>query len=254
MFPACRFQNFASVHFCFIFVTLSHQHQIRWSRRRDAPRADPRDTTTTTETAGAGAPVAAAMKGTDLVALLMSAIAGDRGVPESECSSFQDVFTNIQMWWLKKKQIPRANVHKKKQEPRGHQVLCGHFFSINFWFDVQKRWACFTAFSASVQIQAEVSQRVQRTISIALQVPHACRKPCPIFPLPRGRSATDAFPLAVQVQVCVEIPVPFTLSLPILGRTQVRGPLDHLLYLIFLLHLSKKSVCFDTNVMSLNYL
>lgn len=30
----------------------------------------------------------------------------------------------------KKTQIPRANVHKKKQEPRGQQVLCGLFFPL----------------------------------------------------------------------------------------------------------------------------
>lgn len=41
--------------------------------------------TTTTETAGAGARVAAATKGIDHAAPLMSAIAGDRKVLESEC-------------------------------------------------------------------------------------------------------------------------------------------------------------------------
>lgn len=41
--------------------------------------------TTTTETAGAGAHVAAATKGIDHAAPLMSAIAEDRKVHESEC-------------------------------------------------------------------------------------------------------------------------------------------------------------------------
>lgn len=117
--------------------------------------------------------------------------------------------------------------------------------------------------SAFVQIQAAVSQRVERTIPVALQVSHTCRKPRPVFPLHRGRSATDTVPLAIQVQVCVEIPLPITLSLPILGRTQVRGPLDHLLSLFFFYYFFyfyffpsyvKKSVGFDTNVMSPNYL
>lgn len=132
---------------------------------------------------------------------------------------------------------------RRSRSHEDNRYFVATFFPFNFWFDVQKRWACFTAFFASVQIQAEVSQRVQRTISIALQVPHACRKPCPIFPLPRGRSATDAVPLAVQVQVCVEIPLPFTLSLPILGRTQVRGPLDHLLPPLFFFASFVKKIC-----------
>lgn len=63
---------------------LSHQHQTRWSRRRGVLRADPHDTTTTNETAGADARAAAATTDTDRAALLMIATADDQRVLESE--------------------------------------------------------------------------------------------------------------------------------------------------------------------------
>lgn len=53
--------------------------------------------TTTTETAGAGARVAAATKGIDHAAPLMSAIAGDRKVHESEWGFFCFVFLGLLM-------------------------------------------------------------------------------------------------------------------------------------------------------------
>lgn len=62
---------------------VTERHQTRWSQRSGVPRADPRDTTTTTETAGAGVHAAAATKDTDHAALRTIAIAGDLRVPES---------------------------------------------------------------------------------------------------------------------------------------------------------------------------
>lgn len=112
---------------------------------------------------------------------------------------------------------------------------------INFWTqfyilpeymltltDVLKWLMCFNVVFLSFQIQAEVSQRVQRKIPITLQICDPCRKPCLVFPLHRGRSATNTLPLTLQVQVRIKIPLPFALSLPILGWTQVRGALDNL--------------------------
>lgn len=260
MFPACHLQNFASVQFCDLLAPAPNQMKSkerrspgrssryddydrdsrrRRSRSRSYERYRSRSPSYERHRRRSGSP-------REWVFILSGCFHIDL-----------DLSLTFRCGDLKKKTDPAGECTQEEAgATRTTGTLWPLFFPFNFWFDVQKRWACFTAFSASVQIQAEVSQRVQRTISIALQVPHACRKPCPIFPLPRGRSATDTFPLAVQVQVCVEIPLPFTLSLPILGRTQVRGPLDHLLppFFFFLLHLSKKSVCFDTNVMSLNYL
>lgn len=85
------------------------------------------------------------------------------------------------------------------------------------------------------QIQAEASQRVQREISITLQIGISTRErqPSVDFPLHRGRSETDTLPIPLQVPVRVEITLPFTLSVPILGRTQVRRTLAQYLLPLF---------------------
>eukprot|EP00064_Thunnus_orientalis_P018947 superscaffoldBa00004540_g19056 len=77
-------------------------------------------------------------------------------------------------------------------------------------------------------IQAEASERVQREISIALQIRISTRERQPGIDLSlhRGRSATDALPIPLQVPVCIKVALSFTFSVPILGGTQVRRTLE----------------------------
>lgn len=77
---------------------------------------------------------------------------------------------------------------------------------------------------ASFQVQAQAPSRVQREISIPLQICISAGKgqPCHVIPLHRRRSKSGA----LQVPVWVQIPLALTLSVAILGWAQVQSTLE----------------------------